>query len=89
MTDDGQGLALKGADEVGDAPEDNTISLVNDDHALIYQHQMTPHHALRLTPQPPLCVRLPAFSSPAARRAASTSALTSLAPASRRSCGQP
>ena len=24
MTDNGQGLALKGADEVGDAPEDNT-----------------------------------------------------------------
>ena len=25
MTDDGQGLALKGADEVGGAQEDNTI----------------------------------------------------------------
>ena len=33
MTDNGQGLALKGADEVGDAPEDNTMVAIQEGRA--------------------------------------------------------
>ena len=34
MTDAGQGLALKGADEVGDAQEDNTMVAIQEGRAL-------------------------------------------------------